>query len=49
MSRTYRRVAQKESHHKNAIPYVRRGNKVSFDIDDVTIEIERMPRNRHSY
>ena len=48
MSRTYRRVVHNEPHHKNAIPYVRRGNKVSIDIDDVTIEIERTPK-RHSY
>ena len=49
MSRTYRRVVHKEPHHKNAIPYVRRGNKVSFDINNITIEIEEAPRNRHGY
>lgn len=52
MARTYRRVVTKEPHHKNAIPYKRHGNKVSkvsIDIDDVTIEIERCRRNRRSY
>lgn len=47
MARTYRRIVTKESHHKNAIPYKR--NKISFDIDDITIEIEKTPRNRRSY
>lgn len=48
MARTYRRVV-KEPHHKNAIPYKRHNRSVSIDIDDITIEIERMPRNRRSY
>lgn len=49
MARTYRKIVTGKPHHKNAIPYVRRGNKMSIDIDDVTIEIERTPKNRHSY
>lgn len=49
MARTYRRVVTKEPHHKNAVPYKRHGRTMSIDIDDVTIEIERMPRNRRSY
>ena len=47
MARTYRRVVTKEPHHKSAVPYKRR--KMSIDINDITIEIEKLPRNRRSY
>ena len=50
MARTYRRiVVSKEPHHKNAIPYKRQSNKISIDVDDVTIEIEKMSKHRRSY
>ena len=49
MARTYRRVVTKEPHHKNVVPYKRHGRNISIDIDDITIEIEKMPRNRRSY
>ena len=49
MARTYRKVVTKEPHHKNAVPYKRHGRNISIDINDLTIEIEIMPRNRRSY
>ena len=46
MARTYRRVVTKEPHHKSAVPYKRHGRKISIDIDDYTIEIEKLPTRR---